>query len=422
MKSSVTVATVMSLLSAALADDFNLVCWGTSVPDNIQRGDLEWAIKNRVTELGVPGGTTFPYKFHTCTDLENKSHEIAVIVTPTSIVLVTGINGYVGGRTVEALLKAGYRVRGTVRSIPSAQATVEALAGYEQNLEIVEVADTSVPGAFDEVTKGVEGIAHLAQPVTDNFGSDPQRVISQIRDATTGLLGSATKVGSIKTVVLMSSAVAVFSPKDHPYIYTERDWSDSWVEIVRQMGAESPPGLPYLASKVVGERSFWKFRDERKPSFTMTAINPFFVSGPPLTTPKSPSNISSSCMFIWRYLNGEELVGPMPDWDYWVDVRDVAKLVAWAFDHGDEADGERYISKTTWAPPQATADILRPAYPTLSIKQGRPGEGYLPGWKTPRETDVDGSKALRVIGGDYVPYDQSVLDTAKSFEPLMRKL
>ncbi|KAJ3963218.1 hypothetical protein N0V92_000043 [Colletotrichum tropicale] len=274
MKFYISVATAMSLINAALADDFNLVCWGTSVPDNIQRGDLEWAIKNRVTELGVPGGTTFPYKFHTCTDLENKSHEIAVIVTPTSIVLVTGINGYVGGRTVEALLKAGYRVRGTVRSIPSAQATVEALAGYEQNLEIVEVAGTSVLGAFDEVAKGVEGIAHLAQPVTDNFGSDPQRVVSQIRDATTGLLESATKVGSVKTVVLMSSAVAVFSPKDHPYIYTERDWSDCWVEIVRKMGAESPPGLPYLASKVVGERAFWKFRDERKPSFSMTAINP----------------------------------------------------------------------------------------------------------------------------------------------------
>lgn len=190
------------------------------------------------------------------------------------IVLVTGINGYVGGRTVEALLKSGYRVRGTVRSMPSAQATVEALAGYEQDLEIVEVADTSVGGAFDEVVKGVEGIAHLAQPVTDNFGSDPQLVISQIRDATTGLLESATKVGSVNTVVLMSSAVAVFSPKNYPYIYTERDWSDSWVEIVDQMGAESPPGLPYLASKVVGERSFWRFRDERKPSFTMTAINP----------------------------------------------------------------------------------------------------------------------------------------------------
>ncbi|KAE9581332.1 hypothetical protein CGCF415_v009944 [Colletotrichum fructicola] len=83
MKFSISVATVMSLMSAALADDFNLVCWGTSVPDNIQSRDLEWAIKNRVTELGVPGGTTFPYKFHTCTDLENKSHEIAVIVTPS---------------------------------------------------------------------------------------------------------------------------------------------------------------------------------------------------------------------------------------------------------------------------------------------------------------------------------------------------
>ncbi|KAK2753972.1 hypothetical protein CKAH01_17538 [Colletotrichum kahawae] len=81
MKSFASVTTVMSLMSAALAD-FNLVCWGTSVPDNIKRGDLEWAIKNRVTELGVPGGTTFPYKLHTCTDLENKSHEIASLSHP----------------------------------------------------------------------------------------------------------------------------------------------------------------------------------------------------------------------------------------------------------------------------------------------------------------------------------------------------
>ncbi|TDZ23554.1 putative uncharacterized oxidoreductase [Colletotrichum orbiculare MAFF 240422] len=337
------------------------------------------------------------------------------------VILVTGINGFVGGRTVEAFLKAGFSVRGTVRSRASAQATVEALSQYGDKLEVVEVPDVSVKGAFDEVAKGVDGVAHLAQSIADNFGSDPQAEVDRITEATTGILDSASKAGTVKTVLLMSSCVAVFSVKEGPYIFTEKDWADSWVDLFQSMGADSPRGVPYMASKVLGEKAFWNYRDEKKPSFTMTAINPFFICGPPLTTPASPDKIPTTPAFIWNILRGGELLGPVPDWDYWVDVRDVAKLVVWGFEHADEADGERYIAKTAWGTPQATADILRPAYPYLSIKEGTPGEGYLSGWKSPQERDVDGSKALKALGGEYIAYDQSVLDTAKAFEPLLGK-
>ncbi|KAF6829912.1 nad dependent epimerase [Colletotrichum plurivorum] len=339
------------------------------------------------------------------------------------LILLTGLNGYIGGRTIEALLEAGYSVRGTVRSRASAQPTLDALSRFGDRLSVVEVPDTSVPGAFDDAVSGVDGIAHLAQLVAASFGDDPLAVVEQTTQSVTGILESAVKAGTVKSVVLMSSATAVFYPTEGPHVYTEEDWSDAWVEVLKALGKDAPPGVPYMSSKVLGERAFWKFREERKPGFTMTAINPFFVSGSPVVPWPSADKIVVSCKYIYDIMNGGELVGPAPEWDWWVDVRDVARLFVYGFEHAGEADGERYLLSTNWGHPQAMSDILRPAYPQLEIREGEPGKGYLPGWKAPPEIvrDMDGSKALRALGGEYVTFERSLLDMAKSFEPLLGK-
>lgn len=69
-------------------------------------------------------------------------------------VLVTGANGYIAARTVEAFLQAGHSVRGTVRSLRSVTEVKEALAEYADKLEFVEVPDITAAGAFDEAIKG----------------------------------------------------------------------------------------------------------------------------------------------------------------------------------------------------------------------------------------------------------------------------
>lgn len=69
-------------------------------------------------------------------------------------VLVTGANGYIAGRTVEAFLKAGYAVRGTVRALGSAAEVAAALSEYADKLEFVSVPDITAPGAFDEAING----------------------------------------------------------------------------------------------------------------------------------------------------------------------------------------------------------------------------------------------------------------------------
>ncbi|TDZ15154.1 hypothetical protein Cob_v011885 [Colletotrichum orbiculare MAFF 240422] len=78
MKSSILSTTFF--LTAASAVE--LICWGAGVPSPISKGDIEWAIKNRATDLGIPGATKFTYTWKTCIDPENSPKSVAVINTP----------------------------------------------------------------------------------------------------------------------------------------------------------------------------------------------------------------------------------------------------------------------------------------------------------------------------------------------------
>lgn len=121
---------------------------------------------------------------------------------------------------------------------------------------------------------GVHAIAHLAAGVSLSF-TDPDPVLEVAIRGTEGVLESALNEPSVKTVVLMSSIAAITAiNQEMPYRFTEADWNDAALAAVKKLGKESSGGLIYTASKVAGERAFWKFRDERKPSFTMTALNP----------------------------------------------------------------------------------------------------------------------------------------------------
>ena len=70
------------------------------------------------------------------------------------LVLVTGANGYIAARTIEAYLQAGWSVRGTARSASTTKPLVDALSQYASKLEIVEVPDITAVGAFDDAVKG----------------------------------------------------------------------------------------------------------------------------------------------------------------------------------------------------------------------------------------------------------------------------
>jgi nucleoside-diphosphate-sugar epimerase len=77
-------------------------------------------------------------------------------MTPKGLVLVTGVNGYIGSWIAEAYLAAGYSVRGTVRSVSSAEPLQKLFQerGWSDRFEVVEVKEIVKPGAFDTALQG----------------------------------------------------------------------------------------------------------------------------------------------------------------------------------------------------------------------------------------------------------------------------
>lgn len=81
---------------------------------------------------------------------------MATTIPKQSTVLVTGITGYIASHVADQFLAAGYKVRGTSRSIEKAHSIKKVLEKRHGagSVEIVAVADMAKAGAFDEAVKG----------------------------------------------------------------------------------------------------------------------------------------------------------------------------------------------------------------------------------------------------------------------------
>jgi nucleoside-diphosphate-sugar epimerase len=115
----------------------------------------------------------------------------------------------------------------------------------------------------------------MASPVSLSF-TDPDPVIHTAKVGTLTILQSALENSGpqLKAFVLTSSIAAIRNPHEPPHVYNEEQWNTTSLEMVAQMGRDTPGIAIYAASKTAAERVFWEFRDQHKPSFTFAAINP----------------------------------------------------------------------------------------------------------------------------------------------------
>lgn len=354
-------------------------------------------------------------------------------------VLITGINGYIASVLGMHLLEKGYSLRGTARRAHTSEALLHGpYAAYKDRIHLVEVPDMTVDGAFDEAVKGVDGIFHTASPIDFSLNTYEQMVVPAFKGNET-ILASALKAGpQLKMVVITSSTIAIIDPGKPPgSTFTESDFASAALEKVlseKGEGVQFPPGLLYAASKTASERAIWSFRETHKPSFAISTINPSVVWGPPVLLPKDPAKLNETLRPIYTLLSPKTTEVPADiGSSNFVDVRDVALLHIWAYEHPSEADGERYIAAAGFGPIQGAADILRQEYKGTKyekgISVGNPGNGYIGYDKEtgkvgkveflPEGAKMSGKKAERVTGIKWRSFNQSVIETAKALEPLL---
>ncbi|GAB5587557.1 hypothetical protein Unana1_02457 [Umbelopsis nana] len=314
-------------------------------------------------------------------------------LTPGCSVLITDITGFIGAHIGEQFLKAGYTVIGTSRKASRAQKLKDYFTGKygAGKFEVAEVGDLEDAGAFDDLVKDVEVIAHVASPVFPET-DDPIRGI--IQKAINGTLS----VFDLRQLM---------------------DWNEQAIIAVNRSvenGQPVPHYIAYGASKTKAEKAIWKFKDENNPRFKISTILPSVVFGALLPAPTAVSDSQqSTSKFAFDFYTGEN---QDPTFSIasgnWVAVTDVAQAHVKAAEAGAASDGQRYILNNGTFSFQEVIDIFRKEYPERRqiIVEGTPGK-YHPATKT-----VDGSKANKDLGIVYQVLETTLIQTVDSIKSL----
>jgi dihydroflavonol-4-reductase len=247
-----------------------------------------------------------------------------------TLVLVTGGSGFVGSHAILQLLKEGYLVRTTVRSLNRKAEVISMIrhGGIDpgNRLSFVEAELTSDAGWADAVG-GCEFVLHIASPFIEKEPKNADDLIIPAREGALRVL-RVSRDAKVKRVVMTSSFAAIgYGHKPTTEAFTENDWTDL---SDKHLSA-------YVQSKTLAERAAWDFMKEEGGKLELTVINPVGIFGPVLGP-----DYSGSIKLIQLLLEGKMPRLPHLYFDT-VDVRDVALLHVLAMKN-PKAKGQRFIA------------------------------------------------------------------------------
>jgi dihydroflavonol-4-reductase len=161
-------------------------------------------------------------------------------------VLLTGVTGYIGEHCAVELIKQGYEVIGTVRSLEKAELTRQSISKIvsTDRLSFVK-ADLLSDQGWSEAMKECTYVLHVASPFYMSEPKNEMEIITPAIEGTKRVIREAKRVG-IKRVVLTSSIVAMVAGKK-----TGKYGTDSWSDCNLNIGA-------YSKSKTLAELEAWK--------------------------------------------------------------------------------------------------------------------------------------------------------------------
>ncbi len=244
-------------------------------------------------------------------------------------VLVTGGSGFIAGHCIIELLKNGYMVQATLRSLAKEAAVRAALADAgmvkHDRLRFI-AADLKYDEGWARAAADVDHVMHVASPVQPGYVANEADVITPAVDGTLRVLRAARRAG-VRRVVMTSAFHAV--GWGHPRsdrTFTEQDWT-----VVDGPGVDA-----YGKSKTLAERAAWDFVEREGDGLELTTMLPVAVIGPVIG-----KDISGANQLVQRML-----AGGMPGFPNLfipvVDVRDVASAHILALAH-PLAGGQRFM-------------------------------------------------------------------------------
>ncbi|KAJ4305258.1 Glycine-rich RNA-binding protein 2, mitochondrial [Kalmusia sp. IMI 367209] len=337
-------------------------------------------------------------------------------------VLLTGGSGFIAAHTLDVLLKRGHSVVTTVRTQEKADKIKEEYksAVDKGQLGFAIVPDIAQEDAFDHAVISqppFEAVLHTASPFHFNVTDVQKDLLDPAVIGTTGILKSIKKSApSVKRVVITSSFAAIVDPSKGNWpghVYSEEDWNPITLE-----EAQESPQAGYRASKTFAEKAAWEFLEKEKPNFTISTINPPLVFGPIIHALDSLENLNTSNQRILAAAQGKWKDEIAPTGVHlWVDVRDVAEAhVAAAEKEG--AANKRFFTLAGFFSNKEIAEIIKKHFPQYKglPDASTPGGDYPEGGIEKSLFGFNNKRSIDVLGLQYKNFEDSIVDTIKSFQ------
>lgn len=270
-------------------------------------------------------------------------------------VLLTGVSGFLGSHTAIQLLEKGYEVTGTLRSMKRAGEIKELIARHTLEVGSLKFAEADLldRSVWNELTKGIDFVQHVASPFPRKFPRHEEELIRPAREGTLNVLKAAS-ANRVKRVVLTSSIAAVMYGREkvkRSGTYNESNWTDV---------TNRKDTTPYYRSKTLAERAAWDFMTNDKSGMELVSVCPGAILGPVLK-----NDFGTSANMVIRMLNGSMPGIPKIGFEF-VDVRSVADLLIRAMEI-PQAANQRFLATAGYLSLSEMAGILRRAYPGRKI-------------------------------------------------------
>ena len=333
-------------------------------------------------------------------------------------VLVTGASGFIAEHCIIELLKNGYSVKGSLRTMNREQEVRDAVKTEtdDTKLEFCKL-DLLEDDGWEDAMWDCDYLMHVASPFVIEDPKDENELIKPAKEGTLRALNAAKKAG-IKRVVLTSSVAAVNS-----HMMSGTSDHTTWTDI------NSKYVTPYQKSKTIAEKAAWDFYNNQDNSnkMEMAVINPGGVMGPQLGNDLG----GASTQIVSQLISGKFPMIPALSFPF-IDVRDVAILHLKAMTTPD-ADGKRFIaahSEPTWM--YEVAEVLSAAgYEKIKLKKAPSFMLKLIGLfdnKTKslvpmldKYVPCDNSQTVKILNWEPMPWEQAFIEHAKSIEEIKDK-
>ncbi|KLJ13171.1 dihydroflavonol-4-reductase [Blastomyces silverae] len=333
-------------------------------------------------------------------------------------ILLTGSNsgsGFIAAHVLDTLLQSGHSVVTTVRSEEKARKIRDSHPNVPKDkLDFAIVEDVAKLDAFDKAVISdppFETVIHTASPYHFRASDIKAELLDPAINGTVGILRAIKRSApTVKRVVITSSFGSIINPNKPPdHKYSEADWNP-----MTEAEAFLTPSHGYLASKAFAEKAAWEFVEKEKPNFTIATINPPIVLGPVVHHLDSLAALNTSNERIRDMITGAAKNSCPPTGSYfWVDVRDVALAHLLAAEKKEATSQRFFVTEGNFYNRQIV-DIISEEFPELREKLPvgdalKPGEFLAEGF-----FGYNNEKSREVLGLEYRPLRESVVDTVKS--------